>query len=263
MAYTVTTTNLTFASTNSLVMTKPTGLAVNDLMIACYVSSGGTVTPPSGFTLYSSETSIFVYTKLADSADVAASDFTFSFSTTVQRVGGMVRVGGNLITDPLGQVVTGTATDTFAPTLAPTLTPDDEDSLLLIFSHAYSGTTVGVSSFSNVTTPPTYTIGWNVLDGAAEGFAMGYGMRNVATATGNFTASGGNGGSDWRAIAMSVNPYQIVISDTVTMTDSQLSNLSALASDNVTVSDSQSYSIGRIWRRATKPITTWIFRNKN
>jgi len=263
MSYTVTTANTTFSSTNSLVITKPTGLAVNDLILAVVTDDGSTITPPSGFALYASNTSVFVYYKVADANDVAATNFTFGFSTTITRMGGMMRIYGHQFTSPLSAYTTSTADNTFSPTLGSTITPTYTDSLLIIFAHAYSGTTTTMSSFSNVTTPPTYTIGWNVVDGASQLSAMGYGMRNAATATGNFTGSGGNGSSDWRGICVCVNPYTITIADTATITDSKLVDITSLETDIVTTTESYLYSIGRIWRRAAKPITTWIFGSKN
>lgn len=72
------------ASGTSVVCAKPTGLAVGDFMVfylATYVGTPtGVITPPSGFTLVASITDAdHVYTKIADSADVAAADFTISW----------------------------------------------------------------------------------------------------------------------------------------------------------------------------------------
>lgn len=262
MAYTVTTANTTFSSTNSLVITKPTGLAVNDLILAVVTDDGSTITPPSGFALYASNTSVFVYYKVADTNDVAATNFTFGFTTTIIRMGGMMRIYGHQFTSPLSAYTTSTADNTFSPTLGSTITPSNTDSLLIIFAHAHSGTVTTMSSFSNVTTPPTYTIGWNVLDGVSQLSAMGYGMRNVATATGNFTGSGGDGGSDWRSICVCVNPYTITISDTTTITDSKVTDITSLETDTVTVTEGYLYTLGRIWRTISKPVTTWTNRTK-
>jgi len=77
------TTTDTITDTGSLVLTKPAGLAVGDLMVAVlFRSDGNTFTTKSGWTLIHNidPTSIPVTNvqyKFADSSDVAASDFEF------------------------------------------------------------------------------------------------------------------------------------------------------------------------------------------
>jgi len=79
-------------STGSFNVTKPSGLSVGDMLIAIVSISntGGTITPPSGWTSlsldYSNDNMITAgYYKLADSGDVAASNFTFlTASDTVE-----------------------------------------------------------------------------------------------------------------------------------------------------------------------------------
>jgi hypothetical protein len=76
-------------STNTMgtggVLTKPTGLAVGDTMIAILASAGGTnnIAAPGGWaTVTSLNTPTYtksrVFSKTADSGDVAASNFTFT-----------------------------------------------------------------------------------------------------------------------------------------------------------------------------------------
>jgi hypothetical protein len=92
------------ALASSLTITKPTGLAVGDTMI-CFMqfydsNTATTYTTPSGWT---NRGSIFengarkmqVFSKVAESADVAASNFTFAFSETVNATAGiLIRVNG-------------------------------------------------------------------------------------------------------------------------------------------------------------------------
>ncbi len=78
----------TATSDTSLVVTKPTGLAVGDLMVAfggC--GNARTISAPSGsWTVVSNDTDgssrVYVWTKVADSGDTAASNFTFTASGT-------------------------------------------------------------------------------------------------------------------------------------------------------------------------------------
>lgn len=70
--------------TSSLTVSKPTGLAADDLLLAVY-GAPGTPNTPSGWTkeiTHSNNSGFVVFSKIADSTDVAASDFTFSTSQT-------------------------------------------------------------------------------------------------------------------------------------------------------------------------------------
>jgi hypothetical protein len=71
------------ASAATVVVTKPTGLAVGDLMVAHLYHSVQTITGLAGFTELinnsdGSDISGKILYKIADSSDVAASDFTFN-----------------------------------------------------------------------------------------------------------------------------------------------------------------------------------------
>ena len=95
----------TVDDSNSLTITKPTGLAVGDLMVAgifCDRDSGAgpiSLNTPSGWTLEesvalsSNNAALAIYTKIAESADVAASNFTFTagFSTGQYMIGHILR----------------------------------------------------------------------------------------------------------------------------------------------------------------------------
>lgn len=77
----------TATSDTSMVVTKPTGLAVGDLMLAfggCVTTR--TISPPGTWTEQANDTDgtkrVYVWTKVADAADVAASNFTFTASAT-------------------------------------------------------------------------------------------------------------------------------------------------------------------------------------
>jgi len=90
--------------TASLVITKPTGLAVGNLMVAIINNNSddgfgvGSITPPAGWTTITSNVNSLVrlgaYSKIADASDVSASDFTFTNSDTTQSatVGSIFRI---------------------------------------------------------------------------------------------------------------------------------------------------------------------------
>jgi hypothetical protein len=76
------------ANTGSLTITKPTGLAVDDLMLATFAVNNSTITAPADWSLYDNDqpsANLFtsqVFYKIATSGDVAAASFNFSASST-------------------------------------------------------------------------------------------------------------------------------------------------------------------------------------
>lgn len=92
--------NVTGSSAASFVPTKPVGLAAADLLLAIwYTDATGTVTMPSGFTnLFNINPSGSMHFrtdwKIADSTDAAATNFTWSWTGSVWRVGALLRVTG-------------------------------------------------------------------------------------------------------------------------------------------------------------------------
>jgi hypothetical protein len=96
-------TNWSSSEVNTIDVTKPTGLAVGELMVAHVTamdSSDPAVALPSGWTNISarSEATGGVYTRtmyrIAQAGDVAASDFTFTSSINAFMSGGMYRISG-------------------------------------------------------------------------------------------------------------------------------------------------------------------------
>lgn len=88
------------SSAASIVFTKPTGLAEDDLMVAVVHTNDSPITPPAGWTLELSNSPVgnfvtHVYYKVASSADAAASNFTFGLDgSTIYRAGVLYRVTG-------------------------------------------------------------------------------------------------------------------------------------------------------------------------
>jgi len=125
-----------FVDATSIVITKPTGLAEGDLMVAILGSdeTDGFNTP-SGWTALESVTlsspdtySANVFYKVADAGDVAASDFTFSPPDQAIIGGGILRISGaaaNFVTD------TGTSTSNVA-VYTGGVTPLSAETLMII-----------------------------------------------------------------------------------------------------------------------------------
>jgi hypothetical protein len=155
--------------TTSVVITKPIGLAVGDVMLAAiWVDNDGASTvfadTPSGWTLVQSEitptnvSELALFRKTADSSDVAASNFTFASSggqPSRHMIGHIVRltnVGSVAGLVGARAVVSGT-TLTFNG-----FTPTKANSLFLVFSGQSSSTSqYNTTSVSLATDNPSWT----------------------------------------------------------------------------------------------------------
>lgn len=192
----------TALNTNSVTVTKPTGLAVGDLLVAGVVSDrdAGASTPslntPTDWTLEESVSptgaTVGLFSKIADSSDVAASNFTFTASSVSQQDMGVILVRfsspGSKRGEASGQSgASGTTTSIagFTPTASST-------HIGLVYRG--SGTAVSVTSLAYATNDPTFTeraeiaINGTVIDGQ---LALYTATRAEVTATGNITATFG------------------------------------------------------------------------
>lgn len=115
------------ANTTSFTVTKPTGLAVGDLMIAFVtINNSGISSAPSGWTLFDSDASSvgeawanYVYYKIATSGDVAASNFTWTAGGSAPCCGGISAYRNVDTTTPIN-VATQTLGSTTNPVTGPT-----------------------------------------------------------------------------------------------------------------------------------------------
>lgn len=255
---------------NSTTIPKPTGLAVGDLMVAFVTQAGsyGSITPPSGFTQIretqdadSGGRQMNSYYKIADSGDVAASNFAFTRGgTPTNYSGGMVRIAAGLFdaTTPIatsnGVSVEGAASINDSCSVTPTL----GSSLLLIFvgTDGNSGEN-DVSGYAVQNSDPgTWVEAFEQADTGVQ-MSCAYAVRAQVTATGNVSMTGGDAGSDWAIQVIVVNPYQIVVSESVTATDSVLIDTTLNVSDTVTVTDEVAAAAARQWTNDTKNSSSW------
>lgn len=133
-------TTTAFASGTSITITKPTGLTVGDLMIFHYVINDATDTIQtlSGWTheVNNQSSGGIVKTglqwKIADSGDVAASNFTFASSGTSIQGGGLLRIDDFVVSGLLNDSGNGQA-NTTSPSYSNTVTPTSANNLLLLF----------------------------------------------------------------------------------------------------------------------------------
>lgn len=138
--------------TGSAVVTKPTGLAAGDLMVAIVSDRGsnfesGEPSTPSGWTAIVSETSdaavgIAVFAKVADAGDAAAANFTFSHSNGSAPVAAaMYRITGTFtsavnVYRSVANIGTEPSADVFR--FANGITPDVASTLLIMGVTGYS-----------------------------------------------------------------------------------------------------------------------------
>lgn len=193
-----TTQNATSSSSiTSLVVTKPTGLAVGDIMIAivnCAIVSGS-IDTPSGWTVvgtqstYGTERKAVVLKKVADSSDVAASNFTFTFSTS-NRTAIILTAFANVNTTQDG---TNQGTTANGSASSSGFTPTTDDLYVMLVAGAGSGSCTGttVAGYAIATDNPTWTELADVSSGSssAVGVAISYADRTAKTATGTVSAT--------------------------------------------------------------------------
>ena len=183
-------------STGVSPITKPTGLAVGDLMVAIVSQSYNVAFPsastPSGWT---SETSGFdprahgLFWKVADSSDVAASDFTFKDSANNHMTGALYRLSGADADEDLSfAIFNGADTDTNTTgTVATGIAP------VYAISHFFGGylviddATNGTMSTYGLGGSPTFTERIDTALGAITTFSVADAPISSLTALGNAT----------------------------------------------------------------------------
>jgi hypothetical protein len=198
------TANTTFANAASIVITKPTGLAAGDVLFAAiYVTSGTvTVTTPSGWTQLAVEAqtasgqhTLTTLYKVADSADAAATNFTFNLSGTTQVSGALLRITGAAFTTLISgndhdSVTNGTLTFTGG------LTPQNASSLLIMCAGVCAAQQNGdLNAFAIANDNPSWTEVFederNLTDGNNLAWAISYAIRTQTTASGNYSFNDG------------------------------------------------------------------------
>lgn len=176
--------SVTGAGSTTAVFTKPTGLAVGDCILAIIGHAIAISAVPTGFSLVltdSGHSKVSAYFKVADSSDVAASNFTFTFSSSSVRVGVMAAIQDSDTTDPIGSSdSTVTDNDAFDP-----ITPTRAQSIYLVFSEGAAARTFSGYEFG--TDNPSWT---ELFDGRFDGTTAV--CMGVAWATRAATSNTGN-----------------------------------------------------------------------
>lgn len=215
MAISVPSTSSTTFTSSPIVITKPTGLAVGDIMV-CHLgfvpaSFLSAITPPSGWAYVTGSSlsdSVLLY-KVADSSDVGATNFSFSFT----GFGGITGAGGILrVSDAFLPLLATSSTDTdlgasTTPTFTNTITPLASDSLIILAAAGDLSDNV-VSTFTIATSNPTWTQAYQFNSATAGGRTVvcAYAIRSAATATGDSSFTGADASGDWTGILAAITP---------------------------------------------------------
>lgn len=196
----------------TLVINKPSGLAVGDVMILHLVETSddgniGSFQDPAGWTLLHSRTHqsavatalrVQVYKKTADASDVAASNFTFTHNS---NDGGWTSGAIYRFSDAAADAIQAAVADSSGatPSFANTVTPPVPNSMLLLLilatgnSGSGSGATYAVATDNPVWTERVDSYGdASVFFGAGDGDGLMLGAtapRSQITATGNSSAA--------------------------------------------------------------------------
>ena len=175
------------------VFTKPSGLAEGDMMIALLTfdtNGSDPITTEAGWTqMYYNTTGLRAagFYKVADADDVAASNFTFTYQSSITGSGGsLMRWSG------VGQINAGSQTrinsSTNTPTFTTGVTPSVANSyLIFVYFSSYAHT---VSSYAITTDNPTWTEITDIYEAGPDmTMALAYASRPETSATGNFTCT--------------------------------------------------------------------------
>lgn len=203
---------------SSSVVTKPTSLAVGDLMIGVYIfnePNTGAGTPPSGFTLIGSKLGdtgsdalkSAVYYKIATSSDVAATNFTFTTSSSGVQTAAIMRIVGQSNDIATYKYAGDLKDDSQNPSISASITPDSNSLILQFWAGITSINSIG--TYAIATSNPTWTEGYNVQYTAVPNsarVAFAYANRIQSTATGNMSCVGGIATTDWVGQMVSIPP---------------------------------------------------------
>lgn len=214
-------TVLNASSGTTPTITKPTGLAVGDLMIACFWWADNPTITRTGWTALvkngdagGSITSLY---RVADSADVAASNFAFTSTISDRHFGVIYRISGQSTTSPISASTAELISDTSSGSFAG-ITPT-ANNVLLFFTGARTETNASAYAIAN--SNPSWTEG-NDTSQVGNFFAGAYSaVRSSSSATGNLTCTYGTTASGPRGIIIAISPPQasFTISEVLALTE--------------------------------------------
>lgn len=278
MAVTIASSSNGTYTTGDLVLTKPTGLAVGDLMVVAIIQlNTDSVTTPSGWSNFVNKSSsggsvqLRFYSKTADSGDVAASNFTFvDDGDASPKTGSILRITGFHTASPTSVFNgDGTQASTATPSFTSTVTPDTPDSVILFAIGTYgSDTSHTFSSYGIVTSNPSWT---ELMDlyypnsTSSLGFGLAWASRPQITATGNSSCTISISNRTQIVNEMIVVRSQVAFSttETTSVLDTFIKTFNKVILDTVSAIDTLTAVKGRFWGTVTKNVSSWINTDKS
>lgn len=250
----------------TITVDKPTSLAVGDVMIAYATVAfvGNTPGLPSGFTeittpsasAHASRTGF----KVADSSDVAATNFSFTHSgfASLSRITGATTSAGAINSN------SGNPSNTASPSISGLTPKDYGDSVLLMqFWSVDSGNNANVGGYAIATSNPSWTEGYG-SDSGGNSTGMGYATRPQVTATGNASCTGGGDATnswDGHIIAIPV-PFAINVTESLTMGEAKTVSFDATYSDALSLTETADERVQR-WMNTDKNSASVTNQTKN
>lgn len=259
-----------YASGTTVVITKPTGLAVGDLMVACIQALGITAHTDitcSGWTTEtgSTNTDVAVLKKTADSSDVAASNFTFDLGGTYISGGAITRITNGSSTWTTGTIFN--AGTTSSPVFTTGITPSTTDSLMLMFVIGVgSGGFETSSAYAITTNNPSWTEAYDIgVDSTSDGsIALAYANRPESSATGNFSATcSGSSNAKFGLLISVPELVSVTVSPVVIDITASIQTPSIAAGATVTVSSALSATTSVVAPTVSFPQDDWTNQSKN
>jgi hypothetical protein len=215
----------------TVTITKPTSLAVGDFMLA-FVSAPDTIVGQKTWTTLSGWTNIGIefgaegdggycvcaaMWKIADSSDVAASDFTFTYGRSLaDKIGVIYRFTGVHSTNPVGtpsHYTTG-------------VTPDQTDTILLMLCSGLNGSNnIAFSDYAITNNNPSWTEDVEIHSSGSAGMSVARGSYSPASATGvwDFTLAGTSTHKDGLLMAIRARIDSDVTLDCISIASSAIS----------------------------------------
>ena len=270
----------TGASVTSLTITKPAGLVVGDLMVCSlsqFDATADTITTLSGWTLIQNEAFtngvVNAQYKIATSGDVAASNFTWTFSGNTQYISGSImRISGFNTLAPVFFSDAGAdntaATGTFATNFTPTV---NGNLFVLVYSANDNAGTGTYTSFGVTGSSVTFTELYDsTLDAGTSDPILGaaYGTQTTAANITAFTGTVSVAKDNMAGIIISIEPrVDVTGTNTLVTTTSeaftQTGTADTVGTNTLATTNSEAFAqSGRgtsptQWANEAKPSTTW------
>lgn len=283
--------NTAFAGASAVTVTKPTGLAVGDVMIAFVGWFGGAsrnLTIPAGWSNtqgINGFQGFWGLTKIADAADVAAANFTFTLSGVTTQIGGaIVRVTGTATGSEVADSEYNSTAVTDATSLSQTcsIAPISSESLVIIGFAPYDFDIPSIVTIASYASTPSLTftevLDFGFRDGSSDGMTIAIASApktNTTTITA-YTATASQTVSAQQSVIYILNAPQNVSSDvshfnispeinSITVSqvnvNANVSNLDTIPVINgLEIADS---SGDNIWTTIDKSTTIWTNLDKS